>query len=193
MPEERNIKHLPLSYEGRLTRRSLNKIDLVVIHCTELPDLEAAREYGEHIHHTTTRTGNSGHYYIDRNGSIESWVDPQRIAHHTRGYNERSIGIELVNNGRWPDWFRSDKQVLTDPYPPEQLAALVWLLGELRPRLGNLHWIAGHEQLDKEKVSASNASSRLVFRKRDPGPMFPWQQVLSSVTLVPFPEQAEAQ
>ena len=113
MPEERNIKHIPLSYEGRLKRRLPDEIDLVVIHCTELPDLKTAREYGERIHHTSTRTGNSGHFYIDRDGSIESWIDPERIAHHTRGYNERSVGIELVNNGRWPDWFRSDNQVMT--------------------------------------------------------------------------------
>ena len=36
-----------LPYESRLEQRPLSQVDLVVIHCTELPDLATAREYGE--------------------------------------------------------------------------------------------------------------------------------------------------
>ena len=42
-------------------------VDLVVIHCTELPDLAIAREYGERVLHDNG-SGNSGHFYIDRDG-----------------------------------------------------------------------------------------------------------------------------
>ena len=66
----------PLPYENRLERRALEQIDLVVIHCTELPDLAMAREYGERILHASG-TGNSGHYYVDRDGSVHVYVRPE--------------------------------------------------------------------------------------------------------------------
>ncbi|MGB5810493.1 MAG: N-acetylmuramoyl-L-alanine amidase, partial [Polyangiales bacterium] len=86
----------PLPYEENLDTRAADSIDLVVIHCTELPDLAAAREMGEQIRYPQSGTGNSGHFYIDRDGTIEQWVGPLRIAHHVRGFNDRSLGIELV-------------------------------------------------------------------------------------------------
>ena len=67
------ITYAPLSYESRLARRTLRNIDMVVIHCTELPDMAMAREYGERVLYDSG-TGNSGHYYIDRNGSIQQYV-----------------------------------------------------------------------------------------------------------------------
>ena len=71
----------PLPYEARLEARALDQIDLVVIHCTELPDLATAREYGERILHASG-TGNCGHYYIDRDGAVHVYVRPDRVAHH---------------------------------------------------------------------------------------------------------------
>jgi N-acetylmuramoyl-L-alanine amidase len=177
------ITAVPLPYEGLLRKRALHEIDLVVIHCTELPDLQTAREYGEKIHYPDSGTGNSGHVYVDRDGRAESWVALDRVAHHTRGHNERSVGIELVNDGRWPDWLHSEKQVMTDPYPEPQVEALLGVLEELRHRLPELRWIAGHDALDRERVPASNDPGSLVFRKRDPGPLFPWPRVLTAVTL----------
>ena len=152
-----------------------------------MTDLETAREYGERIHYEEEGTGNSGHFYIDRNGHVEQWVEPGRVAHHTRGYNDRSIGIELVNTGRWPDWYQSDKQDMTEPYPADQIDALLVLLNALRVQLHRLHWIAGHEDLDKDMISASDSPSWMVHRKVDPGPLFPWKQVLDSSGLVGFP------
>ena len=91
----------PLPYAGRLELRATDAIDLAVIHCTELPDLDTAREYGERVLYPSG-TGNSGHYYIDRDGTVLRYVPEARIAHHVRGHNPRAIGIELVNRGRWP-------------------------------------------------------------------------------------------
>lgn len=167
----------PLPYADRLRGRAQRDIDLVVIHCTELPDLAIAREYGERVLHDDG-SGNCGHFYIDREGGIHRFVVHDRIAHHTRGYNDRSIGIELVNTGRFPDWFDSRKQVMTEPYPQAQIDALLALLRQLREECPGLQWIAGHEDLDTGKVPASDEPSREVFRKRDPGPMFPWDEVL---------------
>lgn len=175
-----SVRKDPLPYAERLDERPIGSVDLVVIHCTELPDLAMAREYGERICHTQTGTGNSGHFYIDRDGLAAEWVPLTRVAHHVRAYNERSIGIELVNRGRWPDWLHSDRQVMTEAYPAEQVAALGQLLAWLRRELPGLRWIAGHEDLDTGKVPASDNALLRVFRKRDPGPMFPWNRALRS-------------
>ena len=91
------------------------------------------RAYGERIVYPASRSGNSGHYYIDRNGLLEEWVPPERIAHHVRGFNERSLGIELVNRGRFPDWYHSACQQMTEPYPGVQIEALIALLRALSP------------------------------------------------------------
>ncbi|MBS0212799.1 MAG: N-acetylmuramoyl-L-alanine amidase [Proteobacteria bacterium] len=184
MPTDPVAIHLwPLPYLDRLDARAAARIDLVVIHCTELPDLAMAREYGERILHPASQTGNSGHWYIDRDGSIHEFVNSERIAHHVRGFNAHSVGIELVNAGRYPDWLDSRHQAMDEPYPPAQIAALIGLLATLRQRLPNLRQIAGHEDLDTEQVPASDDATQTVARKRDPGPLFPWEHVLAAVPL----------
>lgn len=189
------IRQRPLPYQTFLSSRPLEQVDLVVIHCTELPDLATAREFGERPHYPlpagaqdvgspgVSGTGNSGHFYIDRDGAIEQWVDTDRIAHHVRGHNPRSIGIELVNRGRYPHWFDSGWQGMSDPYPKPQVDALLWLLGHLRSELPALRWIAGHEDLDGEYIAAANDPAVMIRRKQDPGPLFPWPEVLAECRL----------
>jgi len=167
-----------LPYVSELESRPLESIDMVVIHCTELPDFSAAREYGERIHYPESESGNSGHFYIEQNGSIEQWVPSERIAHHARGYNVRSVGIELDNPGRYPKWFDSRNQTMKHAYQAPQLNSLVDLLDHLRIHLPSLKWITGHETLDQSQVPASDNASVLVYRKRDPGPLFPWEEIL---------------
>lgn len=174
------LPFLPLPYEAKLAPRTREDIDLVVVHCTELPDLATAREYGERVLYPDSQTGNSGHFYIDRDGTVQCWVGIERIAHHTRGYNPRSIGIELVNIGRYPDWLDSRHQAMDEPYPEPQIVALVSLLLEFQT-LPNLRYVAGHEDLDLDQVEASDDPARHVRRKRDPGPLFPWERLLQSV------------
>jgi N-acetylmuramoyl-L-alanine amidase len=173
----------PLPYEHLLAPRPLAAIELVVVHCTELPDLATAREYGERVLYPDSGTGNSGHWYIDRDGDTVRYVDEARVAHHVRGQNPRSVGIELVNRGRWPHWLDAGHQAMTEPYPAVQVQALVELLRALQAKLPALRWIAGHEDLDIEDVPASDDPAVRVRRKRDPGPMFPWGTVLEAVGL----------
>jgi len=193
MPSDPYVPIAQLPYEDRLEARALEQIDLVVIHCTELPDLAMAREFGERILHADSQTGNSGHFYIDRDGSIVRYVRPERIAHHVRGYdalgnyNGRSIGIELVNTGRYPDWLDSRHQAMDEPYTDAQIASLIALLNALRDELPNLQWIAGHEELDTARVPASDDADKTVARKRDPGPLFPWKRVLDATPLRRMP------
>ncbi|MBP6596188.1 MAG: N-acetylmuramoyl-L-alanine amidase [Arenimonas sp.] len=182
LPPNPDLHAWPLPYEHRLETRPLAQIDLVVIHCTELPDLALAREFGERVRYDSG-TGNSGHYYIDRDGSIHVFVQPDRVAHHARGYNERAVGIELVNAGRYPDWLDSRRQTMDEPYTDAQLEALLALLAKLKQDLPKLEFIAGHEDLDQDQVASSDNLHLQVFRKRDPGPRFPWSRVLDATPL----------
>lgn len=189
-PEDRTpgtVRERPLSYVTRLEARDPADIDLAVIHCTELPDLATARSYGEVIHYADSETGNAGHFYIDRDGRIEQWVPLDRVAHHVRGHNAGSVGIELVNRGRYPDWYDSRRQENFEPYPDAQLDALVRLLLQLETQLPGLRRIAGHEELDRERVPASDDPALQVFRKRDPGPTFPWERILQRSALLRSP------
>lgn len=177
------IEDWPLPYAARLDRRDSAAIDLVVIHCTELPDMAMARAFGERIQHEASATGNSGHYYVDRDGRAFRFVDDARVAHHTHGYNPRSIGIELVNCGRYPHWSDSRHQAFTEAYTEDQMMALGALLDRLRREHAGLRWIAGHEDLDRRLEPAIDDPAILLPRRRDPGPMFPWARVLGRCSL----------
>ncbi|MDE2054958.1 MAG: N-acetylmuramoyl-L-alanine amidase [Xanthomonadaceae bacterium] len=176
------IHDQPLPYVARLELRDPANIDLVVIHCTELPDLATAREYGERIVHPSG-TGNSGHYYVDRDGGVYRYVPDDRVAHHVRGHNEHAMGVELVNTGRYPDWLASRRQTMSESYPAVQIDALLALIAHLRDVLPNLRSIAGHEDLDTGLVTASDDPTRQVRRKLDPGPLFPWKHVMGTCGL----------
>lgn len=177
------IDDVPLAYSDRLEARDPLDIVRAVVHCTELPELADARRYAERIHYRESGTGNSGHYYIDRDGSIYRYVAEDRIAHHVRGHNRATIGVELVNRGRYPDWFHSNAQRADEPYPDAQIDALVRLLNDCAARLDNLRYVCGHDALDTELVPAEDDPSLRVPRKMDPGPLFPWQRLVDRVAL----------
>jgi len=179
MPTPPVIHLAPLPYEARLQTRARKAITQVVIHCTELPDLATARSYGERVLYDSG-TGNSGHYYIDRDGRIEQYAALERVAHHVRGHNASSVGIELVNRGRWPHWLDSRRQTMTEDYPEAQLQALEALLHWLRAELPSLRAIAGHDALDTSLETASDDPARQVRRKLDPGPRFPWPRIATA-------------
>ncbi|MEO7066590.1 MAG: N-acetylmuramoyl-L-alanine amidase [Rhodanobacter sp.] len=179
------IHDQPLPYVAQLPERVIGAVELVVIHCTELPTLANAREYGEKALYEDG-CGNSGHYYVDRDGSIYCYVAGTRIAHHVRGHNDPSIGIELVNRGRYPHWWDSRAQRMTEPYPAGQINALGDLLTQLCRDFPNLRWIAGHEDLDTAMLPATDDATVQVHRKLDPGPMFPWTEVLAGSPLTRF-------
>lgn len=179
MPIDLPIHEWPLPYESKLIERRVEDVDLLVVHCTELPDLAMARSYGERVQYADSGTGASGHFYIDRDGAITRYVDPRRVANHTRGYNPRAIGVELVNRGRYPDWFDSRRQVPDEPYTAAQVDALVALVARLRVDFPNLALADGHEDLDTARVPASDDPAKTVRRKIDPGPLFPWDDFLA--------------
>ena len=177
------ITQRPLTYVQSLEGRSTDSISLAVIHCTELPDLAMARIWGEKEIHPESHTGNSGHFYIDRDGSIEQWVPIDRIAHHVRGFNPPSIGIELVNNGRYPDWFHSGHQQMREPYPESQVVALCDLLNHLADQLPGLSDVTAHEDLDTGLLPSQDNPDIMIRRKIDPGPLFPWSLLMDNISL----------
>lgn len=67
--------------------------DLIVLHDT------AGEGDGVQIHKTLLARKLSIHFAISRDGSIFQYVDPGRFicAHVGKGYNSRSIGIEMAN------------------------------------------------------------------------------------------------
>lgn len=178
MPTPPWIHAAPLPYETQLALRTPGEITLVVIHCTELPDLAMAREYGERALYENG-TGNSGHFYIDRDGHVAQYVALDRVAHHVRGQNAHSVGIELVNRGRYPHWLDSRHQAMDEDYPEAQLRALEDLLRWLRAEVPSITEIAGHEALDTTLEAATDDPTVQVRRKLDPGPRFPWPRIQS--------------
>jgi N-acetylmuramoyl-L-alanine amidase len=172
-----------LDYNDKLESRSISDIQLVVIHCTELPNLKIAREYGEKIHYKSG-TGNSGHYYIDKDGCVYQWVENNRIAHHVKDHNKNSIGIEIDNKGRYPNWHKTNAQIMHEEYTQEQIQALVNLIKKLQTQLPNLKYISGHEDLDKRLIPSENDPDVYIRRKMDPGPLFPWERVMKQINLI---------
>ena len=96
------IPSWPLPYENKLGRRPVAQVDLVVVHCTELPDLATAREYGDArstipARATAAITTSTG---MDRCTCSRTRPAPQP---YTR--LQPALGrYELVNRGRFPDW-----------------------------------------------------------------------------------------
>lgn len=172
-----------VSYHHRLAQRDTATIELVVIHCTELPGMAEARDYAERIHDREAGTGYCGHYYVDRDGTLYRYVEDDRIAHHVRGKNTRSLGIELVNRGRYPHWYHRDHQVPTEPYPDDQIRSLITLVNTLRATHSSIMVVAGHEDLDRARVPAADDPGKEVARKVDPGPLFPWTDLLVATGL----------
>ncbi|MCP5382852.1 MAG: N-acetylmuramoyl-L-alanine amidase [Kordiimonadaceae bacterium] len=180
--EPLDIADNKLPYWLKLNARTTDELNMVVIHATELTDMAEAREYGERILYESG-TGASGHYYIDRDGSIEQYVPDNRIANHTSGWNSRSLSIELVNKGRYPDWYKSDHQAMQEPYPRAQIDALIKLVKELQSKYPSLKYVQGHEDLDTRMMPAEDNPNIEIHRKLDPGPYFPWPRFLAAINL----------
>ena len=181
----------PLPYSDRLERRDPATIDLIVLHCTELPDLAEARAMGERVLYEGSGTGASGHYYIDRDGTCYRYVGDDRVAHHVVGYNQRSLGIELVNRGRYPQWFHAGSQTMTEPYAERQIECLTALIRQLCRGYPSITAIAAHADLDRRTITAEDDPSIQIQRRLDPGPQFPWNALLDAVGLERIEAEAD--
>ena len=152
-------------------------VSLVVVHATGGPDCNPAIAFrggtftGIVRYLSNNERGVSIHYVIGRDGTVARLVPDDRLAVHLTlnprsAISERSIGIELVNNGDG-----------NDPFPQEQILALVDLLVEILCTYGlDSNAVQGHGQLMPGNLVCNGVATGRP-RRIDPGPAFPWETV----------------
>jgi N-acetylmuramoyl-L-alanine amidase len=165
-----------LPWYSNLSGRNLREITTVVLHATEIPQLDAAWDFALRSV-DEDGVGVCGHLYIERNGACFRFVPLDRIANHARGYNKRSIGIELINAGRYPNHFDSRYQEPSEDFPEAQITALKIVLRGLKKTIPSLAELVRHSDIDQEMVPSSDDSDHYVRRRIDPGPRFPWNEI----------------
>lgn len=133
--------------------------DMLVLHYT---GMRTAREAVERLQDPSAEV--SAHYLVDEDGSVLRLVAEERRAWHAgRGVwqgesdcNGASIGIEVVNPGH-EFGYRA--------FPDIQIQALIGLVDDIRGR-----WSIPDDRI----IAHSDLAPR---RKRDPGELFPWDQL----------------
>jgi N-acetyl-anhydromuramyl-L-alanine amidase AmpD len=106
------------------------------------------------------------HYIVDRAGKVAAGVPENEVANHAKGDNDRSIGIELVNNGDGKEAFSG-----------AQVDAVIKLAKEIVARWHiPLARVVRHSDVDKGELLPCGSP-----RKVDPGPKFPWAKFKASL------------
>ena len=129
-------------------------MDLAILHYTVLDDAASMERLCDPAAEV------SCHWLVGRDGGVHALVDEARRAWHAgrsrwgalRDVNSRSVGIELVNDGR-------------TPFPEAQMASLERLLAGVMVR----HPIPPERVLGHSDVAPG--------RKRDPGRLFDWPRL----------------
>ena len=148
------------------------KVDMIVIHSIGGPRCVNGAPYFDQVRQNANfwkeyieqQDGKSIHYIIDREGALAKSLSENKVAWHVKGYNSRSIGIELVNNGDGHD-----------PYTDSQIATLNKLINDIRAR-HPITRVAAHSELDKRNMEESTGCPN-ARRRVDPGPLFPWDKI----------------
>ncbi len=150
-------------------------VDAVIVHSLGGPDCRAGAPFfrvidgdARHWMDTFNRLPIvSIHYVIDRTGQVAAGVPETVAATHATGWNQRSIGIELVNNGDG-----------RDPFPLPQIDALVALVADIRLRHPAITpaRVLRHSDVDRSTFpAAKHGEACTAFRRKlDPGDAFPW-------------------
>lgn len=150
-------------------------VDALIVHSLGGPDCQAGVPFfrvidGDARHWLATFNRLpivSIHYVVDRTGQIEAGVPEDVAATHATGWNQRSIGIELVNNGDG-----------RDPFPAAQIDALVGLVTDIRQRHPAITpaRVLRHSDVDRSTFpAAKHGEACAAFRRKlDPGDAFPW-------------------
>ena len=144
-------------------------VTMIVLHYTGMTDGAAAiarlRDPAAKV---------SAHYVVEEDGTVIRMVAEDKRAWHAgqshwRGItdvNSASVGIEIVNPGH---------EFGYRPFAPEQIAAVVQLVAEIKQRHG-----VGRGDV----VGHSDIAPR---RKRDPGELFPWSKLAKLRLALPRP------
>jgi N-acetyl-anhydromuramyl-L-alanine amidase AmpD len=133
-------------------RSDSSKVSYIVLHHTGGSTFLDA-------YNTLNQRGLSVHYIIDREGTIYYLVDEKRLAYHALGFNDVSIGIEIVDTG-----YKSDS------FTAAQYNSIKKLIDSIISRWPNIKYddthIIGHYQTPLG-----------VGRKWDPSPDFQWASI----------------
>ncbi len=133
---------------------SSRRIHLIVIHCSATRDgVPYTPEQLERDHRARGFDGAGYHFYIRRNGKIESLRDIDRPGAHARGHNAHSIGIcyegGLDTHGRAADtrtpWQKHSLRILTRVLLADYPGARVTGHRDLSPDLNGNGIIEPHE------------------------------------------------
>ena len=154
----------------------IQAIDMVVIHSTGGPTCDdvtgkaiwvKAGTFEDNLRHIEAHPVLGIHYMIDRDGAVRASVPEGQVAHHVYRFSERSIAIELINDGDGHD-----------PFPEAQLASLVNLLRDIMQRRGiRRDGIKRHSDLDHGLLPCD----RTQRRKVDPGAAYSHESILDRV------------
>lgn len=151
-------------------------VDMVVLHATGGPSCNdfdqpiwvRAGTFEGDVRATNAHPRLGVHWMIARDGRTAASVPESEIANHTAGFNRRSIGVQLVNDGDG-----------LDPFPTPQIDALIGLLQGIVRRHPDVHrdGVVRHSDLDTDPLRCAPE------RRRHPGPgaAFAYPQVLDAV------------
>lgn len=120
-------------------------VDLIVIHCSATKETARLTPLAlDRMHRQRGFNGCGYHYYIERDGKINSMRPSEKVGAHARGYNAHSLGIcyegGLDRNGRAADT-RTERQKVS-------LRALVKVLRQLYPTINR---VVGHRDLSPDQ------------------------------------------
>lgn len=121
----------------------MRRIDFIVVHCSATREgQELPPETLDVMHRSRGFSGTGYHYYIRRNGEVVNTRPIAQIGAHTRGYNNRGIGI-CYEGGLTADGFPADTRT------PEQRAVLRLLVNQLKRKFP-IAEVCGHRDLSPD-------------------------------------------
>jgi N-acetyl-anhydromuramyl-L-alanine amidase AmpD len=163
------------------SRNGVAEIDSIVIHTTEETLASTIDIFLNPVREV------SAHFVVAPNGDIYQMVDTQKRAWHATYYNHRSIGIEVVGYANQAStWNANNVNALTD--------LLAWLM-QAYPKIPLTHPTGNAYNYPNDSFNATGLVAHgqvQPWNRSDPGPYFPWNQVLTDVAtkLAAVPEPA---
>ena len=163
------------------SRNNVAEIDSIVIHTTEVNLSGTIDIFLNPVREV------SAHFVVAPNGDIYQMVETQKRAWHATYYNHRSIGIEVVGYANQAStWNTNNVNALTD--------LLAWLV-QAYPEIPLTHPSGNAYDYPNDSFNATGLVAHgqiQPWNRTDPGPYFPWNQVLTDVAakLAAVPEPA---
>jgi len=167
------------------TRPAETKVDRIVVHSSFAKAKKPGEWFSKNAIFAVWRAEKdpngrpfiSVHYFIDREGKVHQLVPETEIANHAKGYNSRSIGIELA--GVADEFVKEAKEAGASDsdlaYTDAQYTALSALLTDIKARHSAAKAIKHSEIYEKDEKGEYKP------RKSDPGSKFDEKKLSSKV------------